>query len=261
MNVILIEDNPETVSSVLRTLDQYSPEINVKGVAKGVQEGLKLINTAPADVWLVNLRFQDGSIFDLLDQVNPDLLERIALIFLSDLGYLDNMAQILSRSAIDYLPKPLSALELINGLHRGHRKLQQQGYYHQLDVLKNTINGLQRQQNGAHKLPVFLVKGEVKYLDIWEVIYLEGTDNITTIFLTERRSLLSVRNLGFYKNYLVQQCAFIPVSKKFVVNSRFIDRYKPGEGMVHLTNGDGLEASRRGKQYLMDYFRSLFELS
>jgi len=261
MRVLLIEDNPETVFSIQRTIDQYSPEINLLGTANGVQEGITLIESTPADIWLVNLHFQDGSIFELLDRIEPEVLQRVAIIFLSDQGPFDAAVKILSQSAIDYLPKPLNSLEIINVLHRGQKKLQQLGYYQQLDILKNTINGLQRQQNGAHKLPVFLVKGEVKYLDIWEVIYLEGTDNITTVYLTERRSLLSVRNLGFYKDYLVHQCAFIPVSKKYVVNSRFIDRYKPAEGFVHLINGESLVASRRGGQYLMDYFRSVFELT
>jgi DNA-binding LytR/AlgR family response regulator len=72
------------------------------------------------------------------------------------------------------------------------------------------------------------------------------------------KDILSISHLGYYKDLLKNRGAFLQVSKRSLVNSRYIVRYEPMEAVVYLTDGSTIATSRRGGQQLVEYFRGMF---
>jgi two-component system LytT family response regulator len=257
LSAFLIEDNPLVRELIMSILDQHCPDVIVTGQAESVAEALPLVQQQAADLWLVDVELKDGTVFELLDQLAPEVLDRVGLIFITAYSTVEYTLRALRKSAIDYLVKPVDPAQLAAAVRRATERLPQHDLRQRLDDLRTLLV-----QEGTplfpEKLPFVLPKGVIRYFPVADVLYLEGEDSITRVYTVSGRQFTSVRNLGFYEQALARHGHFQRISKKFLVNSQYVDRFEPEENRVVLTNGQAISASRRGSRNLGEFFRSLW---
>ncbi|MEO0006974.1 MAG: hypothetical protein RJA20_1170 [Bacteroidota bacterium] len=260
MRVILIEDNPQVREMLKSLLVRHFPEAVVVGESESVTDGVRLINNVEADLCILDIELRDGSVFELLDIVDQDALERTSLIFLTAFGTYDYVIRAMRKSAVDFLLKPVNPTELTAAIARANEDLHRRNQRKRIEELKSLLKSELSIATPPkpERLPVFLAKGAVRYIGMEEIIYLEGDNNVTRVYTVEEKPVVSVKNLGFYADLLVDRYAFVPISKRHLVNSRYISRYDPIESAVDLTDGSRILTSRRGGKQLLDFFRDFF---
>lgn len=260
MRVILIEDNPQVVEMLKSLLVRYFPEAVVVGESGSVADGISLINKVDSDICILDIELRDGSVFELLESVDQDALENTSLIFLTAFGTYDYVIRAMRKSAVDFLLKPVNPTELTAAISRANEYLNRRSQRNRIEelkiLLKSELSAMVPPR--PERLPVFMAKGAVRYIAVEEIIYLEGDNNVTRVYTAEEKPVVSVKNLGFYTQLLVDQYAFVAVSKRHLINSRYISRYDPVDGAVDLTDGSKVLTSRRGGRQLLDFFRNVF---
>ena len=260
MRVILIEDNPQVREMLNSLLVRHFPEAVVVGESESVADGIELINNVDADICILDIELRDGSVFELLEKVDHDALDGTSLIFLTAFGTYDYVIRAMRKSAVDFLLKPVNPVELTAAITRASEEINRRSQRKRIDDLKSLLKSELSVvvHPKPERLPVFLAKGAVRYIGVDEILYLEGDNNVTRVFTVEEKPIVSVKNLGFYGEILTDQYAFVSISKRHLVNSRYIYRYDPVDSSVDLTDGSKILTSRRGGRQLLDFFRDVF---
>jgi len=263
MRIILVEDNPQ-VRELLRTqLPVHWPGAVVVGEAEGIADGLELLTKTPADLWLLDIELKDGNVFTLLDSLDPALVERTALVFLTAFSTQEYILEALRKSAVEYLFKPVDLDALRLTLEKVQRRLSQRNrdLHGQLDELRRVL-----QTGGApvvppplEKIPIFSRNREIHYLAVADIGYLEADETVSHVHLiASQKPIYSSKNLGYYADLLEARCGFFQLSRKLLVNLQHVASLNPAERYVCLTNGQKLDGSRDGIKALRSRFRDLY---
>ncbi len=258
MRTILIEDSPPVRELIKSLLATHCPEVVVVGEAESVEDGYLLLGATPADLWLLDIELRDGTVFDLLDRLDPVLFERVGLVFLTAFGTFEYVIQALHKSAVDYLLKPVDPVQLLAAIQKVKKGADARNLRERLAVLNALLAPSTPAKTVLEKLPVMLTKGAIAYLPLQDILYLEGDGNISYVHTSDTKPLVSMKSLGEYSELLEKQGGFFRVHKKLLVNTQHIARFDPSEGALWLNNGRSLSASRRGGQDLLAFFRKFF---
>ncbi len=128
---ILLVDNEKTVRETLATMVQnWSNGMHQIEEAAGVKEGVSTINQLKPDIVLLDVEMDDGTGFDLLQQIPQPGFQ---LIFTT--AHNEYAIQAFRYSAIDYLLKPVDPAELRQALERAMIQISQQTMQQQLSIL------------------------------------------------------------------------------------------------------------------------------
>lgn len=254
MTVHLVEDNPQVRELLKSQIAAHYPSARVAGEAQSVADGYELLSTVDADVWLLDIELVDGTVFDLLDRLDTDRVETASMVFLTAYNSYEYVVQALRKSAVEYLLKPVDPAHLCAALDKARAGAPQRAWRQQLEALRKLFPPAPA---ALDKLPVYLPKGVVRYLDVADILYLSADGEITHFHLHSEpgKPLTSVRNLGFYSPVLTEKGAFQQVSRACLVNTRYIRHFEPGEQQIVLTTGARLSTSRRGGRDLSAFFR------
>jgi len=260
MRIILVEDNPQ-VRELLRTqLPVHWPGAVVVGEAESIAEGLDLLPRVPADLWLLDIELRDGNVFALLDSLDPALVERTALVFLTAFGTPEYMLEALQKSPVHYLLKPLDLSALRPVFDKAQARLARRDLHGQLDDLRRLVQmNMAAAPPPLEKIPVFGSNREIRYLAVADIGYLEANETTSYVHLiASQERLYSAKHLGHYADLLEARCGFFRLSKKYLVNLRHIASLNPAASCVSLTNGEKLDGSREGMRELRRRFREMY---
>ena len=254
MRILLVEDNPQ-VTAYVRSLLAQHPDIQVLGEAAGIEDGYTLLCNTPADVWILDISLQDGNVFQLLELLEQAAVPQAGIIFLTAYGTTEFIIQALRKAALDFLLKPVDAVQLDAALDRARQLLPQRDIRQQLAQLSDFLYTQTPGSPRRGKIPVTMSKGRVLYLELDKILYFEGDANLTYVHTVDGAKIASMRNLGHYRKALQHVPNFQTVSKKYLVNTLQIKTFDPKEITITFENGKRIETSRRGRTTLMRYFR------
>jgi len=261
MRIILVEDNPQ-VRELLRTqLPVQYPGSEVVGEAEGIADGQKLLAQTPADLWLLDIELKDGNVFTLLDSLDPALVERTALVFLTAFNTAEYILEALRKSAVEYLSKPIDFDALRLALEKAQARLSQRDLPRQIADLHRLIQAGHTPDvpPPLEKIPIFSRNREIHYFAVADIGYLEADSTVSYVHLiASQERIYSSKNLGHYADLLEARCGFFKLSRKFLVNLRHVASLDQAEGYVYLTNGQKLDGSRDGIKALGNRFRDMY---
>lgn len=160
MNILLIEDEPELRAHIVRYLKENGHQ--VKSADRG-DTGLVLANSGDFDLLIVDrmLPGLDGlSLVKILRQKHPGL----PVLFLSNLGGLDDRIEGLNSGGDDYLAKPFAFAELLARVNALLRRPQHAGQQTSLRVGDLELDLIKRRVTRAGK-EIALLPREFKLLE------------------------------------------------------------------------------------------------
>jgi len=113
LRTVIIEDEEQKRLSLRQMLTELRPDVKIIGEAADVNSGKQLIEKAKPDLLLLDIKLPDGTGFDLLEKLAPI---NFKIIFTT--AYEDYAVKAFKFSAVDYILKPVSAVELINAIDK-----------------------------------------------------------------------------------------------------------------------------------------------
>jgi two-component system LytT family response regulator len=246
---ILLVDNEKEIRLILKEMvsasgnGQYMIE-----EADGVANGFNKINSFQPDVVLLDVEMNDGTAFDLLEQViNP----AFQLIFTT--AHNQYAIQAFKFSAIDYLLKPVDPVELNNSLQRAKENINSQTMQKQLAILLEQLSN----KKSPDRQIVIKDIDKTYFVKMNDILYCEAEGSYTKFYLSNSEPIFVSRNLRFYEE-LLAPAGFFRTHHSCLVNPSKIKIYdrKTDCGTLILEGGHTVPVSQRKKEFVLQLLES-----
>lgn len=235
---LLIDDETKSRTTLCSFLSKYCPSIEIVGEADGVKKGLESITLLAPDVLFLDIEMNDGTGFDLIEQLPKINLE---IIFVT--AFNQYAIKAFRYSAIDYLLKPVNPEELIQAV----AKLSDES---RISEIEQKIEALMSNKTSIQKIAIPSMEG-IRLEEVSNISYCESDNYYTHIHLTSGEKLLVSKTLKEYDTILSEE-GFFRIHQKYLVKVSEIRTYSKSDGgFVTLNDGTHLTVSRRKKDDLM----------
>lgn len=238
--IAIIDDEFSGRDIVRHNLRQYSNEIELIADADSVQSGVKLIDTLKPDIVFLDIQMQDGTGFDLLQQVQE---RNFKVVFVTSF---DNFAiKAIKFNAADYLLKPIDPDMFEEAFEKVLNSLKDRQVYVSVEQFNNNFNKFDK---------IGLMLNDcIKFVPIDTISYCVAEGNYSKFYFRDSSDeLLVCRNLKYYEDILPED-SFIRVSRSNIINVNQVDSFIKGEvPVVVMTDGSQIEVSRRKRDLLLE---------
>jgi two-component system LytT family response regulator len=228
LKTILVDDSLISLKTLEFILKENFSEIEIVGTFENVAEASLFIHTNAVDLLLldINMPVKDG--FDLLKEF-PD--RNFQTIFVT--SYEEYALKAIKAGVTDYLIKPIKLPEIQEAIKKAIQ-----------------IHNERYQYKPHGKISLSFIGGKAIF-DPEEVIYIQGVNNLTKVFLTNQRRFMISKTLKYFADLLDDR--FFRIHKSYLVNLDFVSEISYDEtAQVTLRNGVTLPVSRRSVKLLKD---------
>jgi len=241
----IIVDDERHVREVLELLlFQYCKEVEVVALASSAAEARELLKIHAIDFIFLDISMPKEDGFTFLTTIPK---ENYCIIFVT--AFEDYALRALKASAIDYLLKPITPLDLIDAVSKAARHyemLQSRDQEKQTyqDSLRNLSENISQESKNLTRITVSEQFG-FQVVNTSDIIYLEADSNYTIIHLSGLKKIVATRTMGDFEKIL-DQPDFFRIHKSIIINLNYLKAYSSYQGnFVTLNEGTTLSISRR----------------
>jgi len=250
LRTIIVDDEPHMRLALGNLVKQYCPGIEVVAKANGVKTGVEAIKKHHPDMVLLDIKMEDGTGFDLLQQLDP---VDFKVIFIT--AYEEFAIKAFRFSALDYLLKPVDPDELVEAVGKAG-KIFQDDFNTQLNALNDHLHS----QDKSAKRLVVKTHNSIHLIDVNEILYFESDGGYTELNVIGSKRIVVSSNLKEYEEMLTDY-GFFRVHKSFLINMKFISRFDKADGGFVILSGEyKIPVASRKKDLLMEMFEQLSHL-
>jgi two-component system LytT family response regulator len=219
LRAIVVDDIETIRKDHIAILKNHCPNVAVIGQADSVESGVALIKQLAPDLVFLDVEMPDGNGFDLLQKLKPF---DFRVIFIT--GYEDFAIRAFRFSAIDYLLKPVKAVDLVEAVQKAEQSLNNEV----LELkLNNLFANLERPKN-LQKL-VLKTADKIYSVNIQDIVHCESDKNYTTFYFINAPQLVVSTNLKEY-DMLLSPHNFFRTHKSHLINMAYFDHFIKSEG-------------------------------
>lgn len=240
LKAIIIEDEPNGLVNLKNLLSLNSPNVKVVADAGSIAEGLKLLKNPDKqpDIVFLDINLPDGLVFQLLDKLTEI---RFEIIFVT--AYEKYAMKACNYSCLGYVTKPIDPDELAEAVKRVKKE-----NVNTIDERYKIFKDQYFNPNPFNKICI-PSHDKIYLVDVKDIMFMRGEDNLTQFILTDGRKLWCSRTLGNYEYF--EDYNFFRIHKNCIVNLNYIEEYVRGDGYVVMADNAHLEVARRKKPFLM----------
>jgi DNA-binding LytR/AlgR family response regulator len=228
-NAVIIEDEKAVAQSLVSTLKEVAPDIQIKAILSSVEESINCLSgDVQADIIFCDVQLTDGLSFAIFNEVHIDA----PIIFIT--GYDKFMLNAFEYNSIDYLLKPVCKEDLQKALEK-YKRLEQ--HFTHTSLLSNFLQHFTTQKRKR----ILAKKGLENISLLLEDIVLFFTENkIVYVIDKSGRKYLIDKNLTDLETELDSK-TFFRVNRQYIVNINYIRSFKSYERVklqIELTVSD-----------------------
>lgn len=237
----IVDDEPDGRANIKSFLSRYFPEIIISGEASGVKEAVAKMAGEQVDLLFLDIELQDGSGFDILDQL-PALNFNVIFTTAHDAFAI----RAFRYNAVDYLLKPIDPDEFQQAVEKTKAQFNLELVRKQLSHLLSTA-----QSKSFERIILQTSNGPV-FAMTKDIVRIETYGNYTFVFLVEGDRMLVSRNLKEFEEMLPEP-EFFRVHQSHIVNTSYVNKVIKEDGdHVVMTDGEKIPVSRRRKEEFMN---------
>lgn len=225
MKVILVDDEVVANEALTLIIRDFLPDVEIVGVARSAIEARKLIALKKPDLVFLDIEMPGEDGFDLLRSLSKIEFQ---IIFVT--AYNQYAIQAFKFSAVDYLVKPVKITELLDSVKRARALTERKDIADYRMLLENI------QSRKPSKLALNTNDGR-EYINIDDIIRIEGDVNYSRLILTEKRVILASKTLKIFDEMLSGH-GFFRTHKSNLVNLKYVKRILTRDGLaVEMVDG------------------------
>ncbi|MBX2929099.1 MAG: response regulator transcription factor [Saprospiraceae bacterium] len=237
LRIAIVDDEPACRAYLRNVMQRHCSGFAFSGEAGSVAEGRHLLEQENPDLLLLDVQMEDGTGFDLLDQ-----LPQINFNVIFTTAYDAFAIRAFRYNAIDYLLKPVDPDELCAAVGKAQQNSDFVMLRRQIDNLLNTAA-----QKNFERLTLPTAEGPV-FIQTADIVRLESYGNYAFVFLASGERILASRNLKEFEEMLPAP-RFFRVHQSHIVHTAFVKQFrKEDAAVVHLQDGAGIPVARRKKE-------------
>jgi two-component system, LytTR family, response regulator len=249
LSAVIVDDEQSAINTLTDILSSEFPDdIEIVGIAGCVSQGIEVIENKNPDVVFLDVHIKDGTGFDLLKhfkQIN------FKIIFIS--AYNDYALQAFKFSALDYILKPIDALELKDAIQKTFAAKEKDD----IDLkIKALFNNIEPGRKNSKRLILNSLES-IEIVEVSEIIRCEARNNYTEFFFLNGKKLLISKTLKEYDKLLATE-GFFRLHASHLVNLKHIQKIDKKNGnMVMMKDESLLPISIKRKDDLLYALESL----
>ena len=242
LRAVIVEDEKRSQDTLTAMLNRYCQQVDIVGVADGVESGLKMIPKLEPDLLFLDIQMPDGSGFKLLELLGDRTFQ---VIFIT--AFDQYAIKAIRYSALDYLLKPIIPDELVRAVEKAEKKKRS-------DQMNENIRVLLENVRSSVEKPAKIVLSTTEQMyvvDIDTIIRCESDNYYTRFYFSTGKTLLVSRTLKEFEE-LLKDHDFIRPHKSHLVNLIFIRGYQRQEGgQILMNDGSTIPVSRRKREQVL----------
>lgn len=248
MKALIIDNEAELRDGLKKMIQIYCPQITHIYEAEGVNTGLEAINSFNPDIVFLDMEMGDGTGIDLLNQLRSYQFQLIIIT-----AYDKYAVDAFKFSAIDFLLKPIDPEDLIDGVTKAHKNIQNVDLQKQLQILYEGMGSIRTNE----KKIVLKDNESIHFIRIQDIIRCEADSSYTKFVITNSAPILISKSLKEYDDILTGY-GFIRCHHSHLVNTSKILRFdKIDGGSLILDNKEIVPVSHRKKEQVLEFLSGL----
>ncbi|MBN2610402.1 MAG: response regulator transcription factor [Bacteroidales bacterium] len=238
LKCIVVENDPKSLSLLLSLITDYCPELEPVSSVSNIKDATREILARKPDVVFLDIELDDGTGFDVLNQV-PD--KKFSVIVTS--GHSHYAFDAFKFEVAHYLLKPVSIRDLRIALDR-----VLQHYDSQKEIVM-TGTGVNQ------KIQVNTSEG-TKIYNLKEIEFFQADGCYTNIFFTNKNPVIVSKHLKSFESVLSAN-NFYRIGRKYIINLDCVKAYTAHSGgTITMENGSRVSIPRRNKHEFIKYLNS-----
>lgn len=241
INAIIIDDEKHARESLQELLKLYCPSIHVLATSSNIQQGKLLIENQSPDLVFLDISIGEETGFDLLKTLNEINFQ---IIFIT--AFSNHALKAFRVNALDYLLKPIDPIELKSAVGKALQSFLSHQFQSQINYLTQSLKYQEVSQIAiAHS-------DGVTYLEISNIVHIEGNANYSTFFSQEGETLMASKSLKHFEAILPSR-NFFRCHQSHLVNLDYVKKVNTKESnSIEFRNGVKVPFARSKKEELMD---------
>jgi two-component system LytT family response regulator len=250
LRAIIIDDEPHMRQTIRKMLGMYCPNVGIVAEAGGVATGVDAIREHQPNLIFLDIKMDDGTGFDLLDQLRPIDFK---VIFIT--AWDQYAIRAFRFSALDYLLKPLDPDDLVNAVAKAGQS-EQENFNIQLENLNEHLNT----QDQSQRKIIIRTLESIFLVPVKDIVFCESASNYTSVHLAGGRKIMVSSTIKEYEDML-DEYGFFRVHKSYLINMKHISGFEKAEGgYVVLENETKIPVASRKKDLLLEMFDRLAQI-
>jgi len=243
IRAVIIENEDRAYAQLDSIIAENIKEINIVGRSKSVNTGIDLIKQEQPDIIFMDIELDDGSGFDILNELKSQNFE---VIFTTAFDtYFEKAMQ---HFAFNYLLKPIDA-EALRGVIDRYLKVKTRIFSEaKYEFLKEFL----KEQNGQILLKVGFEHISV-HLDT--ILRCEADGNYTKIFFIDKEPVLASFALKHYDGLLTNR-GFFRANRSALINTKHLKSIYRRESIV-LSDNSRVHVSQKNRESLITLIQRL----
>jgi two-component system, LytTR family, response regulator len=244
---VIIEDDRLARESLLRTIEvHFATDMEVVGYAETLKAGVELINQAAPDLVFLDIELPDETGLRLFDYIQQATFE--VVFTTSNNRY---ALDALRFSAIDYLIKPISNVDLRATLIRYEKRKQRKLSEQQIKMLIDS----QRMGKSFREKVALPTNDGFQVINSNEIVCCLASENYTYIQTIYGNRFLATKTLKAIEEMMPGDM-FFRIHKSTLLNMNYVRSFsrKDGSCEVTLENGDKYDVATRRQEDFTNVF-------
>ena len=239
IKAVIIDDEINAQNLLEKTLERCFPnKFNIVEKCSSVDSGVVAIKKYEPELIFLDIQMPEKNGFELFKYF--DVID-FEVIFTT--AYNQFAIKAIKRSALDYLLKPISSLELSEAVKKFENKTQESSAQRKLTLLLENLNVNDQQ---VRKIAFPTVEG-FELIHANQILYCRADSNYCTIKKIDSSTKMAARTLKYVEEILPAN-SFKRIHKSYVLNLNYVVRYHKTNKEVELTNGEKLPVSFRKEE-------------
>ncbi len=240
---VIIDDEKNAQKALKNIIEEYCDSIEIIDLADSVETGVKLITDSNPDIVFLDIDMQDGTGFDLLNQLKK---RDFSLIFCT--AHNEFAIKAFRYNAIDYILKPLDIQEIISATDKAIANIS----LHQKNISIDNLLSFYQNKGKTNDKIILKTLSDIFIISINDIYHCESEGGYTTFYTTDNKKITVSKNLKEYEAILKPH-NFFRTHQSHLINLDYVERLHKTEGAyIVMKNGSKIAISTRKKQTFID---------
>lgn len=239
IKAVIIDDEVPARDNLKQIIQDNFSNVEIIAEADSVASGVQLLTKVSPDLVLLDINLNDGSGFNLLEQLGEISFN---VIFVT--AYDQYAIKAFQFNALDYVLKPID-IDQLKASFKKHKESLQKNYItkEELKIVLGNYSGKDLDKKLAvHELD------KISYIPIIEITRIEADGNYSTLYFQDGTKKVTSKTLKTYEEILPKSI-FCRIHQSNILNLNFIKEYNKEDGSFAVLNdGTKIAVSRRRKE-------------
>lgn len=241
MKTLIIEDELQAISALKAELATHCPQVDVIDAARTVSDAIKKIKLHNPDLIFLDIQLADGLGFDIIENFKD---HNFKIIFTT--AYSQYAIKAIRFSALDYLLKPIDALELIHAVEKAESINKSSEWMKIQTLISNFTQAPQKK-----KIALQTSEG-INIYELDNIISCSADRNYTELHLTNGKKVLYSKTLKEFEDLLINS-GFERIHHSHIINlNHMVSFINKDGGYAKMSDNSEIPVSQRKRAQLID---------